>query len=114
MITFPFWFNILLGLFSLNILVAGIFFLLKQKMINYYKEFPYEKKLKLIKYFSKRMKIQKLLIWILPINVFLIPYVLYLYDPAHFYHFTILMVVLSVGFIISFFYTRAVLNGLNT
>ncbi len=84
-------------------------------MINYYSEFPHEKKGKLIKYFSKRMKIQKIIIcFFLPINVFIMPFVLYHYAPVYFYHFTILAIVLSVGVIISFFYTKAVLSELKT
>ncbi len=115
MITFPLWFKILLGLFSLNIVFVSIIFLIKEKMINYYNEFPHEKKRKLVNYFSIRMKIQKIIICIfVPINVFFMPYFLYNFAPTHFYHFTILVVVLSVGVIISFFYIKAVLSGLKT
>ena len=114
MITFPLWFNIILALFTLHLVFYCVIFLIKGKMINYYKEFSIEKKEKLISKFSKRLKFQKHTIWLILLNVFIMPALIYMLAPELFYHITILNVVLSVGVLIEFFYVKAVLRELKT
>ncbi len=71
MITFPFWFKILLGLFVFLIITGTIRLIFKNKYIDSIKELPDEKMEKLTKSYSFLLFMLKMFLWAIPLNLFL-------------------------------------------
>ncbi len=114
MITFPLWFKFLLGLSILTIITGTIRFFLKEKFIDSIKKLPDEKREKLINGYSNALKIQKIFILAIPVNLILIPCLIYFYSPKNFFHIIVLMSIFYVTIIEDFFYRKLILKSLKT
>lgn len=114
MITFPLWLNIILGVVGIHLILVAILILLKNKTIDSFNKLSSEKKNKLVSSYSRYVKYLKYSLWLMPINLIFVPYILYLYLPNNAFHFFIFMVVSYVSIIASIFYRTTVLNGFKT
>ncbi len=113
MITFPFWFKIFLGWFGLLIITGTIRFLSKNKYIDSIRKLPDEKREKLNKTYSSLLLMLKVFLWALPLNLILIPYLVYTYSPVYFFHIFVMMVIVYVLATEEFLFRRSILINLN-
>ena len=113
MITFPFWFKIFLGCFGMLIITGTIRLLFKNKFIDSINKLSAEKKDKLIKTNSFLVKILKVFLLALPLNLILIPYLFYTYSPENFFHIFVMMVVVYVLVTEELLFRRSIIIKLN-
>ena len=112
MITFPLWFKIFLGWFGFLIITGTTRFLSKNKYIDSIKKMPDEKKEKLNKTYSFVLFILKFILWAIPINLFLVPYLIYKYSPDNFFHISVMMIIAYILVTEEFLFRRSVLSRL--
>ena len=113
-VTFPLWLNVILGLTGLHLLLMAIIYSSKSKIVSSFNSSTHENKTKIIDIYSRWLKYLKFILWLLPINLFIIPYIFYLYVPEHFIHITVFMSATSVSVIVNYIYRKALLNALET
>lgn len=113
MITFPFWFKIFLGCFGMLIISGAIRRLYKNKYLDGVSKLSPEKKNKLIENSSFLVKILKIFLWLLPINLILVPSLVYKYSPSDFFHIFVMMCIIYILVAEEFLFRRSVLLRLN-
>ena len=113
MITFPFWFKIFLGLCAFCIVTQAIRFLTKNKLILTFQKYPDQKKNKLLRKYTLEIKINKIFLMLSPINLIIIPYLVYLYRPQNFFHIAAMMCFVYIFWIEDYLFIKSVLKNLN-
>ncbi len=114
MITFPLWFKIYLGLVWLGIIALIVRFFSKNKVINSLKRQPDEEKRIVMEALSTIKKYQKVLFFAIPLNLIIIPCLIYVYSVKNFFHFTVMISFLYLLVLEDYFYRRSVLKKLLT
>ena len=110
MITFPLWFKLFLGFFGLLIITGTIRRLTKNKYIDSVNKLSAEKKEQFVQTNSSLVKITKLFLWISPILLLLIPFILYTYSPSFFFHYFVMMCIVFIIVTDEFLFRRSVLQ----
>jgi len=111
MITFPLWFKFFLGLFCFLIITGTLRHFTKNKIVVSVNKLPIEKKKKFMSSYASVVKIHKLLLFLIPINLLAVPYAVYMYQPDRFFHISVLMVMVYVIILDDLIYRRSILNN---
>ena len=109
MITFPLWFDFFLGLFCFLMITGALRHFMKDKIVSAINRLPIEKKEKFITSYSSVVKIYKLLLFLMPIGLVVVPYIVYIYQPENFFHIFVLEVLVYVLIVEDLLYKRSVL-----
>lgn len=92
---FPIWFVISVGYFSILIIMGSIGHSQVAKSSEKLRDLPAENKLRLIKNYTLRIKIFKFYFWFFPLNVIIIPVLIYIYAPTEYLLHIIIILILS-------------------
>lgn len=90
MMTFSLWFKIFLGFFCFLIITGTFRRFSMGKIVQAVKELPIEKKEKFVSSYQSVLKILKVLLYMIPINMIAVPYFVYKYRPDNFFHIFVL------------------------
>ncbi len=96
MVTFPLWFKLYIGWFVVTMIFALVSYIGRDKYILKLRELPTEKKARILKSYSLRIKIYKLLLWASPIYLILQPFLIYKYSKSSFFHMTIMTILMYI------------------
>ena len=115
MITFPFWFKILLTFGIIFIIHTSYILFTKDKHIDkYIKQLSSDKIEKRIKAYSRTIKVLKLLFWAAPLYLILIPYIFYTYlSSEKLFHYFSMMIITYILLIETFLIDKNMLLNLN-
>lgn len=92
---FPIWFIMFIGLFLLSILSGITNRLLTTKNSQKFISLKTETKMKLVKSAIAQIKIFKFYFWMLPLNLIIVPVLIYMYAPTGYLLQIIIMLILS-------------------
>lgn len=112
MITFPLWFKIGIGGFGLLIVTGTVRILSKNRHIDSIRGLPAEKRAKLIKTYSLLLLTCKVMLWALPLNLVLVPFLVYIHNPEDFFHVFVGAAIVYVLVTEEFLLRRSLLNAL--
>ena len=112
MAPFTFWYKILVGFCVFCIIVEALRLIFKEKFINSFNKLPDNKRKKLRKKYSISIKLEKIMLFMAPLNLLLLPYLLYSYSPKHFLSVTIIVSMTYILTIENFFFDLSMLKGL--
>ena len=110
MITFPLWFKIFLGLFCFLIFTGTFRRFSIDKIVISVEKLPIEKKEKFLGSYQYAVKIHKILLYMIPINMIAVPYAIYKYQPDHFFHTSVLVVLVYVMIVDDLSFRQSVLK----
>jgi hypothetical protein len=113
MITFPFWFKIVLGLCAFCLVTQAARFFTKNKLISTFKNYPDEKRNKLLRIYTVEIKINKIFLMLSPINLIIIPYLVYLYRPQNFFHIAVMTCFAYIFLFEDYLFRKSILQNLN-
>jgi hypothetical protein len=115
MITFPFWFKILLIFGIIFIIHSSYLLFTKDKHIDkYIKQLSSDKIEKKIKTYSKTIKVLKFFFWATPLYLILMPYIFYTYlSLEKFFHYIVMMIITYILLIETFLIDKSMLLNLN-
>ena len=116
MITFPTWFIIAIGLLGLKLVFVALRLMLnlKGKIIATLKNAPEERKRSWVTAASRYLKILKLALWVFPINLVALPYLVYVFEPKYLFHVGIIVLVAYVLIFEEYSYRRSMLDAVET
>ena len=106
------WFKILVGFCSFWVIIEALKLFFIKKFINSFNKLPDNKRNKLRKNYSILIKMYKLYLFMTPLNLILLPYLLYSYSPKHFLPVTVVMSITYILVIENFFFDSSVLKNL--
>ena len=113
MITFPFWFKIFLGLCGFTVVTVAIRFLTKNKLVATLQKVPDEKKNKLLRTYRLGIKVNKIFLMLVPLNLVIVPYIFYLYRPQNFFHIVVMMCIIYILVVEDYLFRKSILRNLN-
>jgi hypothetical protein len=115
MITFPFWFKVLITFGIIFITHTSYILFNKDKYIDkYIKQLSSDKIDKKIKAVSKIIKVLKFLFWAAPLYLILIPYIFYTYlSSDKFIQYFVMMIITYILLIETFLIDKSMLLNLN-
>ena len=114
MITFPFWLKVLLGWFGLLVVSGSIRFLSKRRRFDSFRELPAEERQKLIRICSSLLLVCKVMLWALPLNLVVVPFLVYIQSPEDFFHTFVSVAIAYMLVTEEFLFRRSMLAALNT
>jgi len=80
------------------------------KIVHSIKELPVEKKENFVGSYQFAVKIHKILLYIIPINMIAVPYAVYKYQPNHFFHISVFMALVYVFIIDDLLYKQTIIK----
>lgn len=109
---FPNWFIILIGIFSLSLIsgLAGHFLVVQNS--KKLRELPPETKQRMIKSSTALVKLFKVYLWMFPLNLIIIPNLIYLYAPTPYLLHIIIIIVLSYAGVFQMYRNKKYFIGL--
>jgi len=105
-------FIILVGLFGIGLILNILKHLLRKKLIEYILRSPEEKQQIYIRTDSRLISIYKILFWMAPVYLLLIPIVFYLFLPDQFLYAAIVITLMYVLIFEDFLYRRSILKAI--
>ena len=106
MVTFPLWFKIFLAWFLLTIILRVVKYFAIDKYVHKIVELPTGKKAKFLKSSAIVIKIYKFFFWASPLYLIVIPFLIYKYQPAEFFHMTVLQILVYIIILEDFLYRK--------
>jgi len=106
----PWWFEIYLGLFVLSLITGAIRRLPKfrRRAISLSKD----KRDRLVHNYLKLIKYYKIMFILIPLYLFILPYMLYCYVPHHFIYGTAMLIMMYIMIFVSFIDRKSLLKDL--
>jgi len=102
-------FKLIQGL-SIVLLVIGIVrFLARDRLVNSVLNSSDEKKSRFIHSISRAISLQKIILWMSPIYLLLLPLIAYFYFPDLFYYFLISMLLVYAVMLQEYFYSKSIM-----
>jgi hypothetical protein len=110
MLGLPLWFKIALG-FSCFFMITGTYRRISMnKIVSAVNMLPNGKKKNFVKSYRTISKTLKILFYMAPLNLIIIPYTFYKYDPNNFLYFLILECIVYIVIIDDYSFRRSVLK----
>ena len=108
---FPLWFDMFLGCFAFSVIMSIVVRFLQVKNSQAYVELPKIKKDKLIRLYTRQVKIFKIMFWLAPLYLLVIPILIYKYAPTEsLLQIIILEILAYIGVILVYMNRKHVIN----
>ncbi len=105
------WFRIVLALAIFIIIYGIMIYLTKDRILKRFSALPEEKRLKLFQSFSHLIVVYKILFWVWPIYLILVPLLIYFYLYEEFFLVVTAVVVMYLAILVGFLYSRMILQA---
>lgn len=80
------------------------------KIVLSIKGLPIKKQERIIKSYKTAVKTHTILLFLIPLNLIAVPYLIYKYQPENFFHISVLLVLVYLTVIDDLLYRRSILN----
>lgn len=101
-VSFPLWFKIYLGWMAATLMLSLLNYIGREKYILKLRKLPPEKRSSILKSFTIRIKLYKLLFWTSPIYLIAIPFVIYTYRRESLFHMAVMLLLMYIGILEDF------------
>lgn len=105
----PIFFKIIYAIFCFSLICSLPPLLFTNKLTEAIKNLPDKEIMRYRNSNMKLLKIYKLMFWTSPLNLIVVPYILFIYLPDKFSHMTICMVLMYLLLLISYFISKMIL-----
>jgi len=104
------WLKLIIGISCFSIIMISVKYYIKDKVFISINNLPPENRRKILNSYSSIVKIYKFLIYAIPLNFILIPYIFYIYIPERFLFILVLLIMLYVLIVFDLILKRSMLK----
>ena len=111
---FPVWFKVIQALFIFIVIYKIFLYFVMSKLIKRVVVAPDEEKAKAARSFSRVLPAHKILFWMAPLVLILVPILIYIYSPDGFIEITVSALLMYIVVLEDYFYRKTILRRIGS
>ena len=106
----PLIFKIIYGLSAFMIISGLMKYCTRNKIANLIQNYPEQRKEKIVRSYVNTLKVYKIMFWLSPVYLIIVPYIIYIYDQKDFTYLLIAMFFIYIYTLLDFFLRKSILS----